>query len=174
MLVTHDQEEALSVADCVAVMIDGRMHQSAPPYEVYRHPASRVVADFIGQFNVIDGAAMGEMVLCELGPVRIQEAMSGPVDLYVRPEALQVTSDRSGQGVIEARQFFGYDQLLQVRLDSGLVVECRVEPTFIAPEGVRVRVQINGDVVAFARASTDERGRRGAPVAPPAARPRLV
>ncbi len=174
VFVTHDQEEALSLADQVAVMIDGRVLQVAPPYDVYCHPVSRVVADFIGHYNVIHGAAMGRMVVCELGTVRIQDAMSGPVDLYVRPEALQVTSDRNGQGVIEARQFFGHDQLLHVRLDSGLVVACRVEPTFIAPEGVRARIQINGDVVAFTRAGTDARGRRGAPVTPPAARPRLA
>ena len=52
VFVTHDQEEALSLADRVAVMIDGRVLQVAPPHEIYRQPFSRAVADFISQFNV--------------------------------------------------------------------------------------------------------------------------
>ena len=98
--------------------------------------------------------------------------MIGTVDLYVRPEALQISEDPSGQGEIEARRFFGHDQLVRVRFDSGLIVECRAGPTFLAPVGTRARVQLDGDVLAFLRAGVAPRRRPGAAFAPPAARGR--
>ncbi|MCY3913851.1 MAG: ABC transporter ATP-binding protein [Chloroflexi bacterium] len=172
VFVTHDQEEALSLADRVAVMIDGRVLQVAPPHEIYRQPVGRAVADFIGQFNVIEAAGIGRAVVCDLGTVTIPEPMIGTVDLYVRPEALQISEDPSGQGVIESRRFFGHDQLVRVRFDSGLTVECRAGPTFLPPPGTRARVQLDGDVLAFLRAGVAPRRQPGAAFAPPAARGR--
>ena len=172
VFVTHDQEEALSLADQVAVMIDGRVLQVAPPHEIYRQPVSRAVADFVGQFNVIEGAGIGRAVVCDLGTVTIPEPMIGTVDLYVRPEALQISEDPNGQGAIESRRFFGHDQLVRVRFDSGLIVECRAGPTFLAAPGTRARVQLDGDVLAFLRAGVAPRRQPGAAFAPPAARGR--
>ncbi len=167
VFVTHDQEEALSIADYVAVMIDGRVLQVAPPQVIYRQPVSRAVADFIGEFNVIEGAGIGRAVVCDLGTVAIPEPMIGTVDLYVRPESLQIDEDPAGQGVIEARRFFGHDQLVRVRFDSGLVIECRAGPTLLAPLGARARVQLDGDVLAFLRAGVAPRRNPGAAFAPP-------
>lgn len=168
VFVTHDQEEALSIADRVAVMIDGRVPQVAPPQEIYRQPVSRAVADFVGEFNVLEGSGIGQAVLCDLGTVTIPEPMIGTVDLYIRPEALHIAEDPNGQGVIQGRRFFGHDQLVRVQFDSGLVVECRAGPTLLAPLGARARVQLDGDVLAFLRAGVAPRRNPGAAFAPPA------
>ncbi len=149
IIVTHDQEEALSLADEVAVMMDGRILQQAPPAELYRRPASRRVAEFVGDINVIDGRAIGRAVVCDLGTISVVDVLYGPADVLIRPEALQLTEDLGGQAVAVGRSFFGHDQMINLRFDSGLQLSSRVGPTFTFRRGARVRVQLNGDVLAF-------------------------
>ena len=149
IIVTHDQEEALSLADEVAVMMDGRILQQAPPAELYRRPASRRVAEFVGDINVIDGRAIGRAVVCDLGTISVVDDLYGPADVLIRPEALQLTEDLGGQAVAVGRSFFGHDQMINLRFDSGLQLSSRVGPTFTFRRGARVRVQLNGDVLAF-------------------------
>ena len=149
IIVTHDQEEALSLADEVAVMMDGRILQQAPPAELYRRPASRRVAEFVGDINVIEGRAIGRAVVCDLGTISVVDDLYGPADVLIRPEALQLTEDQGGQAVAVGRSFFGHDQMINLRFDSGLQLSSRVGPTFTFRRGARVRVQLNGDVLAF-------------------------
>ena len=149
IIVTHDQEEALSLADEVAVMMDGRILQQAPPAELYRRPASRRVAEFVGDINVIEGRAIGRAVVCDLGTISVVDDLYGPADVLIRPEALQLTEDLGGQAVAVGRSFFGHDQMINLRFDSGLQLSSRVGPTFTFRRGARVRVQLNGDVLAF-------------------------
>ena len=149
IIVTHDQEEALSLADEVAVMMDGRILQQAPPAELYRRPASRRVAEFVGDINVIEGRAIGRAVVCDLGTISVVDVLYGPADVLIRPEALQLTEDLGGQAVAVGRSFFGHDQMINLRFDSGLQLSSRVGPTFTFRRGARVRVQLNGDVLAF-------------------------
>ena len=151
VFVTHDQEEALSLADVVAVMIDGRILQTAPPAEIYRWPATRAVAEFVGDANVIPGQGIGRAVVCALGTVAIPNPMIGQVDVLVRPEALQLTRDPNGQAVVGFRRFYGHDQMVTVTFDSGLSMDCRVGPGFDLPVGDRVRAQLTGHVQAFLR-----------------------
>ncbi|MCY3957451.1 MAG: ABC transporter ATP-binding protein [Chloroflexi bacterium] len=151
IVVTHDQEEALSLADEVAVMMDGRILQQAPPAALYRRPASRRVAEFVGDINVIDGRAIGRAVVCDLGTVSVSDDLYGPADVLIRPEALQLTEDPGGQAVAVGRSFFGHDQMISLRFDSGLRLASRVGPTFSFRRGARVRVQLSGDVLAFPR-----------------------
>jgi len=100
--VTHDQKEALSMADRIAVMNAGRIVQIGPPQELYNHPATRFVADFLGEANFIEGkasageiagAAGGSAIATPAGPVKI--ARNFPVDadvtVCVRPERLTIT-----------------------------------------------------------------------------------
>lgn len=152
IIVTHDQEEALSLADEVAVMMDGRILQQAPPAQLYRRPASRRVAEFIGDINVIDGRAIGRAVVCDLGTISVLDDLYGPADVLIRPEALQLTNDLGGQAVQVGRSFFGHDQMINLRFDSGLRLSSRVGPTFTFQRGARVRVQLSGDVLAFPKA----------------------
>ena len=152
IIVTHDQEEALSLTDEVAVMMDGRILQQGPPAELYRRPASRQVAEFVGDINVINGRAIGRAVVCDLGTISVLDDLYGPADVLIRPEALQLTEDQGGQAVQVGRSFFGHDQMINLRFDSGLRLSSRVGPTFTFRRGARVRVQLNGDVLAFPRA----------------------
>ena len=103
VVVTHDQEEAMSMADRVAVMAEGRVQQIATPVDLYRRPANRFVADFIGTSNMLPGRVVGDRFLSdELGPLSGPTAgqVQGPAQLVVRPEevALSPAGD-DGDGV---------------------------------------------------------------------------
>ncbi len=152
IIVTHDQEEAMSLADEVAVMMDGRILQQVAPTELYRRPASRQVAEFVGDINVINGRAIGRAVVCDLGTISLLDDLYGPADVLIRPEALQLTEDQGGQAIQVGRSFYGHDQMINLRFDSGLRLSSRVGPTFVFRPGTRVRVQLSGDVLAFPRA----------------------
>ncbi len=149
IIVTHDQEEAMSLADEVAVMMDGRILQQVAPTELYRRPASRQVAEFVGDINVINGRAIGRAVVCDLGTISLLDDLYGPADVLIRPEALQLTEDQGGQAIQVGRSFYGHDQKINLRFDSGLRLSSRVGPTFVFRPGTRVRVQLSGDVLAF-------------------------
>ena len=87
--VTHDQEEAMSMADRIAVMNDGRIEQLGTPEEVYRRPASRFVADFIGDSNFFDATVTGDVAqLTDGSRVGCVGGRTGPATLMVRPEAI--------------------------------------------------------------------------------------
>jgi len=93
--VTHDQEEAITMSDRIAVMSEGRVLQIATPKEVYEEPATRFVAEFIGEANVLEGMVDGKQVRC--GPVRVEAGMSvlsnGEAALViVRPERVRIGS----------------------------------------------------------------------------------
>jgi spermidine/putrescine ABC transporter ATP-binding subunit len=101
IIVTHDQDEALSMANRIAVMDRGRVCQIASPVELYEQPASRFVADFIGKVNLIDAAVVGGAngsLTCEaagLGQVKLRHqgaAASGHVAIAVRPEKLNLSA----------------------------------------------------------------------------------
>ncbi len=88
--VTHDQEEALAISDRVVVMRDGHIEQQGTPHELYAHPATRFVADFIGSANFVPGTYDGEAI--EVMGYRVphrQDAPHGPVTVMVRPEAIE-------------------------------------------------------------------------------------
>jgi putative spermidine/putrescine transport system ATP-binding protein len=102
IFVTHDQSEALSLSDRLAVMSEGRIRQLGTPEEIYRRPCDRFVASFVGDANVLRGRLErvdGAHVVVAIGAIRVKVppgplldvAASAPVDLYVRPEHLRVT-----------------------------------------------------------------------------------
>jgi iron(III) transport system ATP-binding protein len=123
LLVTHDQEEALSLADRLAVMRDGEIVQVGPPVEVYGAPATRWAAQFVGEVNVLSGVARGAGVETELGVFDLRVPMSGPVHVAVRPEQLEL---RAGHGnpnaEVVAREFRGHDVLYRLRHEGGKVL----------------------------------------------------
>jgi iron(III) transport system ATP-binding protein len=102
IMVTHDQEEALSMADRIVVMSRGRIEQVGSPQEIYREPATAFVADFVGKVNVIAAVAegggrvrLGDLVLS--GAVGVDGVAPGtPVKLYLRPEDVMVNGNASG------------------------------------------------------------------------------
>jgi iron(III) transport system ATP-binding protein len=120
LLVTHDQEEALSLADRLAVMRDGQIVQVGPPVEVYGSPATRWAAQFVGEVNVLSGVARGTGVETELGTFDLRRPATGAVHVAVRPEQLELSSrDGGGNAEVVSREFRGHDVLYRLRHEGG-------------------------------------------------------
>jgi iron(III) transport system ATP-binding protein len=123
--VTHDQEEALSLADRLAVMRDGQIVQVGPPVEVYGSPATRWAAQFVGEVNVLSGVARGDGVETELGVFDLRAPASGSVQVAVRPEQLELRARRpadgsdAGNAEVIDREFRGHDVLYRLRHEGG-------------------------------------------------------
>jgi len=128
LFVTHDQAEALSVADRVAVMREGRIEQAGTPEEIYSRPRSRWVAGFLGEIETLPGEARDGRVSCELGSLPASKGERGMVEVLVRPESLAVGltgPSEAADAEVVARRFYGHDQLLDLRLPSERVVRAR-------------------------------------------------
>jgi iron(III) transport system ATP-binding protein len=153
LFVTHDQEEALSVADTVAVMNRGALEQVGTPEEVYSRPATPWVARFLGDIEVLHGEARDGTASCELGALPAPGSADGPVEVRVRPESLAVGTgsgpDRGASAIVVSRRFYGHDQLLELELPSGTRVRSRRLGFPAWHPGDRVNVWIDGpaDVV---------------------------
>ncbi len=129
ILVTHDQEEALSTADRVAVMRDGRLEQCASPAELYDTPATAFVAGFVGTMNRLPGRALGDGTVEVLGrrlPVRGTAPASGTVQVLVRPESIEAAADAAGASRIVATAFHGAVTRLTIALPDGTTVKADV------------------------------------------------
>ena len=149
VLVTHDQEEALSMADEVAIMRDGRIVQQGPPMLVYSSPSTTDVASFVGDAMVLDAVSDGERVQSVVGSVRAGEPSPGVGRLVLRPEQI-VVLPRGAAGVpgtVVTTDFFGHDALVTVAVDSSqTLVRARVlgAPVHLAA-GVEVSLFVKGE-----------------------------
>lgn len=144
VLVTHDQEEALSIADRVAVMQSGRILQVGDPETVYRRPVCLEVARFVGESHLLPCTVRDGQAESVLGSARC-DAPDGPGLLLLRPEDLAMMPECHAQGLhgeIVRRQFFGHDLLDEVRLDSGETVRVRLLSTTRYPLGSRVFLRL--------------------------------
>jgi iron(III) transport system ATP-binding protein len=158
VFVTHDQEEALSVADLVAVVNEGKVEQVGTPEDVYSRPATRWVAGFLGEIEVLPGKAVDGTVECELGNLPNRDELTGEVDVLVRPESLAIGTieppDRPSQkATVLSRSFFGHDQLVELELPSGTVVKARRLGFPAWHPGDRVRIWLEGPADTLARDS---------------------
>ncbi len=152
IFVTHDQEEAFSLADEVAVMIDGRMIQVGTPERLYRRPETREVATFLGDANFLPGDAQGAEVTCEVGRLSLHQTTHGPVAVMLRPEDLIITAAADGTGEIVEREYFGHDQMLTVRLSTGTALKCRQTGCCRGfREGQRIHLTVDTPVMAYPR-----------------------
>jgi iron(III) transport system ATP-binding protein len=164
LLVTHDQDEALSMADSVAVLRDGLIVQAGPPEQLYARPVDVPLARFLGDANLVDGVVAGRTAVTRLGrlPLRVAPGAEHVVVL-LRPEQLEAAPIEPGaapdpdggwSGVVVAREYYGHDAVLRVLTerapglpDDGLLV--RVPgPGALAP-GTAVLVQAHGEVMAW-------------------------
>ena len=156
VFVTHDQEEALSLADVVAVMRDGRVVQSGTPEEVYGRPHDHWVASFLGDAVVLRGEASDGSATCELGRFSADPALTGPVDVLIRPESITLSTmprrHDTKDAVVLHREFYGHDQLVTVRLDSGTEVRSRSIAFPAWHPGDQVRLAVDGPVNVLPRA----------------------
>lgn len=150
LFVTHDQEEALSLADEVAVMMDGRIEQCDRPERLYRCPASHRVATFLGDANFLPGTAGGKTVECVLGPLALHAPQQGPVELMFRPEDLLLEACADGPAEIIDRVYFGHDQLLRLRYKDHTLLQARqIGCCRGLHPGTRVRVRVDTPVMAY-------------------------
>jgi putative spermidine/putrescine transport system ATP-binding protein len=153
LFVTHDQEEALSMADRVGVMRAGKLEQVAAPDELYDRPATAFVAEFVGTMNRLPGSLNGDgtavTVLGGTVPVQAGGPSSGPVAVLVRPENLTVAPAEGGNGIVFLRTFLGATSRITVLLSSDLQVLVDVPSTHAAPmtPGASVAVGIPSDPV---------------------------
>lgn len=159
LFVTHDQEEALAIADRVGVMQAGRLEQLGPPTVIYSRPATPFVAEFVGLTNHLAGVVRGGVV--EVRGARLPlvqpDAPEGPAVALVRPEAVTLATD--GQlaagplvGTVIATAFLGATS--RVTVDLGDVTVLAQLPTSEAtahPAGTRVRLALRPDPVLIAR-----------------------
>ncbi|RLM87825.1 ABC transporter ATP-binding protein [Halobellus sp. Atlit-38R] len=154
--VTHDQEEALSISDRVAVMNDGEIEQVGDPEGVFQHPESRFVAAFLGYASFIPGYVSGDVVETDLGTVpRDQIHGLAPeydrtrVDLLVRPDDVSVRRlDCEGVeacGNVVARRYLGPTFLYEVELDTGESVQCMHNHDENIPDSGPVGLELDAD-----------------------------
>ena len=159
LFVTHDQEEAMSIAERVAVMRDGRVEQTGTPEEVYLRPSSRWMARFLGDVEVLPGEARAGHARCELGSLPASPDLDGAVDVLVRPEsvAIGVSGPASAASAeVVTRRFFGHDQLVALRLSSGHVVSSRRLGFPAWHPGDHVHVWIEGPAEVLPRGSEQD------------------
>jgi spermidine/putrescine transport system ATP-binding protein len=132
IFVTHDQGEALTMSDRIAVMSDGQVHQVGGPTEIYEHPTSHFVADFIGETNFLEGEILeraGETATVRLGSGTTRQASapadgpnSGKVSLAVRPERAALAApgvEAAVSGRVEQVVYLGTDTIYHLRLAGG-------------------------------------------------------
>ena len=145
VLVTHDQEEAFSISDRVALMDSGHIVQVGTPEEMYYSPVSRRVAEFVGATNFLpsDSALAREVV-----PGGEQG------DVLLRPELVGLTVDDSGSGVVTGREFRGHDVFYRVQLRDGTSICSQRPSNETVPLGARVRIELHqGPVAVFSNRS---------------------
>jgi putative spermidine/putrescine transport system ATP-binding protein len=171
IFVTHDQSEALSLSDRIAVMADGRIRQLDTPDEIYRHPLDRFVASFIGDANVLRARLEqidGTVATVALGAARATvpartlqgAAVGNTVDLFIRPEQLRVADNEAAaavHGLVAAQIYQGGHIDLYVEVPQALSgrVLLRVpshEAASLRPPGTRIGITLAADAAVAFRA----------------------
>ncbi|MFE7752879.1 ABC transporter ATP-binding protein [Streptomyces sp. NPDC057428] len=131
LFVTHDQEEALSMADRVAVMRAGRLEQCAAPAELYARPTTAFVAEFVGTMSRIPGVLSADRTTVEVMgrrlPVEGEPGGGSEVDVLVRPEAVRLTADDTGNAQVVATAFLGAATRVTVRLADGTGIKADLQ-----------------------------------------------
>ncbi|MCW4386438.1 ABC transporter ATP-binding protein [Salinibacterium sp. SYSU T00001] len=159
VFVTHDQEEALAVADRVAVMREGRVEQVGSPEELYSAPATAFVADFVGLSNRVPGVVRGTAFEVQAGGATVElpvlgEATDGAAHAFVRPEDLVIAgSPEPGAvpGVVVSSSFLGSLRRTRVALAGGVEVSVQHGVAQAPQAGEEVFVLFRGAPVATAR-----------------------
>ena len=147
ILVTHDQEEALSLADRVAIMRSGTIIQVGTPTEIYNAPADLGIATFLGDSVLIDGEVVDGKVHTSLGKLtalnHIEDGQNGVV--AVRSENFYLQPNPNGDSEVIGRVFFGHDAVVEVQTPSQKI-RARSNGPFAPEVGMRVTVWVRGAV----------------------------
>lgn len=158
VMVTHDQDEALSLSDKVAVMEDGCVGQCDTPIALYARPGSPALARGLGEANFISGTGRGYSVETPLGTLPLDAPLPAggtALVVMVRPEQIKVgpvSGDGGATGVVIEREYYGHDALLRVRTEGlpGTALTVRVAKATALPElGARIGLLVSGAVVGW-------------------------
>jgi len=146
ILVTHDQEEALSVCDIVSVLEEGKVMQSATPQEIYLNPVSQNVANSVGDPNILKGFSKNGRVETALGT--FVSAYEGALDVSIRPECIELSLDSKGPYVVKECIFYGHDQVVSFENSAGQIFRSRSLPSTIFESGDKISIEIS-EVTTF-------------------------
>jgi iron(III) transport system ATP-binding protein len=152
VFVTHDQEEAFTLADRVGVLRAGAVEQLATPQQIYHRPATRFVAAFVGAADFLPGVVTGQGIVTEVGTFANVEllAAGARVDVMIRPDDITFVPETNGAGTITRRYFRGSETVYCIRLPSGHRVHSSQPSASVLPTGMRLRVSSHVlHVVAF-------------------------
>jgi iron(III) transport system ATP-binding protein len=151
IFVTHDQEEALAIADQVAVMQTAKIVQIDSPERIYQNPASRFIAEFVTQANFLPATLRESGWETEIGLVghlaKADNAQQG--DLMICQEDMQIVADDAGPLTVQGRQFLGREYQYALRLPSAQVIQVRSPSHQRFAVGSQVRVTINREQIKF-------------------------
>ena len=153
VFVTHDQEEALSMCDLVAVMAQGNLEQLDTPEALYHYPKSRFVAEFVTQANFLPARWENDGWQTEIGWFKDRSPIpnSDRADLMIRQESLHLVPDETSQIVIRDRQFLGREYRYWLVTPSGQAIYARTSIGVNLATGTAVRVSVaDGEVRVFA------------------------
>ena len=153
LLVTHEPDEAMRMADEIALMRAGRIVQKGAPYNVYNAPADKMAAAFFSEINVIRGQVNGALTDTPFGPFLAPGVPDGTdVDIVIRPQHLRIDFDRHGKGpnptpedgtpacgAVERSRFVGNESLVEFRMDhDGSTLKAAVPGVFLPKPGTRL------------------------------------
>lgn len=167
LLVTHDQEEALSVAAFVGVIRDGRIRQLATPNDLYARPVDPTLARFLGEANLLPGHATRGRVRTSLGEMTLTASspLEGSVTALVRPEQIEIraVSERAVAGLLGRvvhREYYGHDSVLLVDTGDGEPIRVRCGGALQLEIGDEVELLANGETVAWPTGESPDQSRR--------------
>nr|WP_245933275.1 ABC transporter ATP-binding protein [Arthrobacter livingstonensis] len=166
ILVTHDQAEALSFADQVAVMRDGRLAQIGSPFVVYTRPSDRATAEFLGDAVILEAWMEGSLALCSLGGIPVRRpSVQGRVHLMLRPEQIRIAEGGNIHGRVVDTDYFGPETTVRIQLApiavdpsepvdphqpvGGEVISIRHWNAMLARPGTQLSLKVVGEGVVF-------------------------
>jgi iron(III) transport system ATP-binding protein len=147
IFVTHDQEEAMAICDRVAIMCQGKLEQVGPPEELYHHPQSRFVADFVTQANFLPATLQENQWHTEVGHFPAAEPLSSTCEIMIRQEDVQLKPDASSRIVVRDRQFLGREYQYCAVLPSGHSIYVRAGCHNPIQEGSYVQLCVDPEMV---------------------------
>ena len=146
IIVTHDQEEAISLANRIAVFNKGEIKQISTPQELYENPQNEFVADFIGEGNILNAITTADGIEHKsLGKITINTGLNTnqEVKILIRPESLNLSKNPSGTGLIQDIVFAGSKKNITVLLDSGEIIRVYADKAIELEKGSKVNISFN-------------------------------
>ena len=166
ILVTHDQAEALSFADQVAVMRNGQLSQIGSPFVVYTRPSDRATAEFLGDAVILEAWMEGSLALCSLGGIPVRRPpVQGKVHLMLRPEQIRISEGGNIRGRVVDTDYFGPETTVRIQLQpipvdaahpldphqpvGGEIISIRHWNAMLARPGTELSLKVVGEGVIF-------------------------